>query len=658
MHLTDFIIPALIAIVLILGAASFIRYFWLPARRLVITLTLVVQNILEMRKQESWNLASCFDSDEDLTHVWSEYADSLHKQKVLDVSSSELVIASVKATLPAEAFFSTQSIVDHKLHAEFFKHLPGIFTGLGIIGTFSGLIAGLQGFNITDDANVVRHSLEGLLYGVKHAFYISAAAIILAMLATVLEKYYINKLYGLVERVNRLIDATFEAGAGEEYLSRLVVAAEDSASQSKILKDALVTDLRQILTDLTEKQIAATNQSSLGLAENIATSVASALKDPLDQIAGAVSQVSQDQSGAVSALLTDVLAAFSQKLEDMFGSQLSGIGEMQTRTLEALETAVARLQDMTANVEAAGSRTTEAMAEKLAAAMAAAEARQAAINGELSAFMDQLKSTTTDSQAETQASLKAMLQALGDQLGQAVTALQEQSVARATEQSERELRNTEAAASQVERISSEVVNLTGGVDNVLSEVASVTASLERMAGDLVARMNAGSENLLLASKEFGQAGREAAQSFGQMAAVSKGLDGAATSVAGAARSLDSVVSDYKAAREGTAQMVTALKEIVELASRDVSITSTVLSRIEAAASKLGEAQLEADQYLSSVTDVLTASHQEFANGMKLTVSEANSAFHTELTQATGLLRNAIQELDLALPSGPGNAKAN
>ena len=653
MNITNFIIPSIIFLILLSGVIVFVRYFLAPAITLETTLRDAVTKLEQLRQDSEWDLSACFSGDNALVHMWQEYKESLHKQTVIDPDTQSHVVSNVRATLPAEAFFSTQSIVDHKVHTEFFKHLPGLFTGVGIIGTFTGLIAGLQNFAISQDADVVRKSLNGLLTGVSHAFYVSAGAIFFAMLATALEKFYVNRLYGLVERLNRLVDGRFEAGAGEEYLSRLVAAAEDSSSQTRILKDALVTDLKQILTDLSDKQIAATQQSTLALGHQISETLAGALKDPLDQIAGAVGHVSQDQSGAVSKLLTDVLAGFSQKLEEMFGSQLSGIGEMQRRTIDALETAVARLQEMTSNVEAAGSRTTEAMAEKLAAAMAtfASRLEQKAINDELSSVMQQLRATASETQAETQANLKSMLAGLGDQLGQAVATLQEQSVQRAAEQSEREHRNTEAAASQVERIGSEVGHLTTGVDQVLEAVGVMITKLENVTGNLVTQMNSGSENLLLAAGEFEKAGREASQSFSKMATVSQGLDGAATSVAGAARSLDSVVSDYKAAREATTLMVATIKEIVDLASRDVSITSDVLGRIESAANKLAAAQNEADHYLAAVTEVLSTSHQEFANGMKLTVGEANIAFHNELTQATGLLRNAIQELDLALPTG-------
>ena len=48
--------------------------------------------------------------------------------------------------MPAEAYFNSQYVVDSRLRTEFFRHLPGIFTGVGIIGTFSGLITGLRQF--------------------------------------------------------------------------------------------------------------------------------------------------------------------------------------------------------------------------------------------------------------------------------------------------------------------------------------------------------------------------------------------------------------------------------------------------------------------------------------------------------------------------------
>ena len=71
------------------------------------------------------------------------------------------------------------------------------------------------------------------------------------MLMTLLEKILLASLYQKTEEIAHAIDAAFDSGAGEEYLSRLVRASEDSATQSKILKDSLIQELGEILRELT-----------------------------------------------------------------------------------------------------------------------------------------------------------------------------------------------------------------------------------------------------------------------------------------------------------------------------------------------------------------------------------------------------------------------
>ena len=304
------LIPALIAVVLVAAAISFVLYFWRPAVKLGRTLEAAISKLRSARDASRTDLASCFEDDQKLRHIWTEFKETLHTQTAIDPVSGSRIEIAVRSTVPAEAFFSTQAVVDGTVHTEFFKHLPGIFTGIGIIGTFGGLIKGLSTFQISENPTVVRDSLTVLLHGVSEAFMVSALAIAFAMIATIVEKFLLNQLYGKVETLYQLLDAAYEAGAGEEYLSRLVNASEESASQTRILKDALVSDLKDILTDLTERQIAATSQGNADLGNKFSEIMTGALKGPLDQIAGAVGQVSQDQSSAVSKLLTDVLASW------------------------------------------------------------------------------------------------------------------------------------------------------------------------------------------------------------------------------------------------------------------------------------------------------------------------------------------------------------
>jgi hypothetical protein len=65
-----------------------------------------------------------------LQHLWSEYADTLHPQSAPDEFGQERVVRW-RQTVLAEAYFNVEALVAVELRTEYFKHQPGIFTGLG-----------------------------------------------------------------------------------------------------------------------------------------------------------------------------------------------------------------------------------------------------------------------------------------------------------------------------------------------------------------------------------------------------------------------------------------------------------------------------------------------------------------------------------------------
>lgn len=163
-----------------------------------------------------------------LRHLWREYAQTLHATP--DPANPKTV--TWRATAMAEDFLTERALVDTPLKTDFYKHLPGILTGIGIIGTFTGLIAGLNHFEVSSNTELVRSSLRSLIQGVGQAFEVSAAAITLAMLITWIEKSIVTRRYRQVEQLVQRIDSLFDAGVGEEYLARLVRASEASAVQA------------------------------------------------------------------------------------------------------------------------------------------------------------------------------------------------------------------------------------------------------------------------------------------------------------------------------------------------------------------------------------------------------------------------------------------
>jgi len=293
----------------------FIFKFIIPSYRLKGNLDQAIQAIKKLKTSTGKGQAINIDlirneimTAQKLGHCWSEFAETLHPQTATDDMGQERVVRW-RSTVPAEVFFNVETLIAVELRTEYFKHQPGILTGIGIIGTFAGLLRGLSTFSVSSDPETVRLSLDTLIHGVVEAFTVSASAITLAMITTFLEKIIITRQIKQLEDLCQLLDSLFEGGAGEEYLARLVKSGESSATQTAQLKDALVSDLKEMLAEMTRQQteaiadsfresssaqIATTEQSG----DRIAQAISDSLSEPLQKIAAAVNTTS-DCSGLI-----------------------------------------------------------------------------------------------------------------------------------------------------------------------------------------------------------------------------------------------------------------------------------------------------------------------------------------------------------------------
>ncbi|WP_150738270.1 anti-phage ZorAB system protein ZorA [Pandoraea anapnoica] len=653
--------PALItAVILVALVLAVIAVFFVPAIKHLLRLRSIQ---LRVSRFESSNNTSqfkeVFSGDPGLTHLWNEYEESLHVQR--EERDGQMVVRAVRATVPAEVYFNSQAVVDSRLRTEFFKHVPGIFTGIGIIGTFSGLIEGLHAFQVSENAATVRSSLESLMHSVGEAFLISASAIAAAMLATLFEKLLLASLYRRTEEIAHAIDASFEAGAGEEYLARLVKASEESASQSKILKDALVKEMGELLRELTSAQIEASKeqhalsaeagrQNNVALGQVIADSIQQGLKGPLDEIAATVKTASGDQSASAGRMLQDVMTSFSQRLSDLFGGQISGLTELNQQTAQSIQQAVSTLHTLVSNIEASSQRSTDAMAQRMAEAIEKMESRQEAMTAQSAAFVEQLRQMVATSQSETNQKLQTTLETLGTHVGEMLSTL-------SGTQKEVFENNRAREHAMSERANDVVTAMSKSMDSVVEELSAATTQMAQSVSALtqstnssIDRMSAGAEALGTASRNFAAAGERVADVMGQATDVSTKLATTAGSLTSGAGAIQELLSDYRSHRDSVGQLIAELRATVEAARREASLTGDVLHRIETSTSHLGAAQKQADEYLSGVSQVLAEAHGAFASEVKRTLEKANAEFHTKLTSAVGLLSSAVGELEVTLAS--------
>src|SRR5262249_40772335 len=127
-----YIVAGLLAFLVLL----FVFFFLIPGIRQQLALRRVSRALVLLDGNQTTRLENLFASDKALKHLWDEFKDTLHGQRELNSQTGLFEVSEKRQTQPAELYFSAQTLVDIPLHTEFFKHLPGILTGLGIIGTF------------------------------------------------------------------------------------------------------------------------------------------------------------------------------------------------------------------------------------------------------------------------------------------------------------------------------------------------------------------------------------------------------------------------------------------------------------------------------------------------------------------------------------------
>jgi hypothetical protein len=637
-----------VASVIALLLVSFLLFFVVPGGRTWFSLWKANRDLARLRKGTGHSplnpdrIAAEVMRHRRLAPLWQEFRETLHAQKEVDDSGHERV-ARWRATALADVFFTDQALVDARVHAEFFRHLPGILTGLGIIGTFFGLIGGLQSFSasgVSNDPLRAQQGLQNLIGAVGHAFYVSALAIGLAMLFTFVEKFLIAAGYRQAARLRETLDACFDVGAGEEYLARLVQASETSATQAAHIKDALVADLKQVLAELTQQQVQATQ----ALALDIPAGLSQSLAVPMQTISDAVRRLGADQGSAVNTLLADVLANFTSQVREVFGGQLTGISDILRDTQSAMQAVLGRFDDVANRLGAAGENAAGAMAQRVETAAAAMETRQQALNQQMGEFVSSLRALLAQSQDETATRMQETLAQLGTQVSGMVEQLRAQAEATATQGRVIHAQVQAHTQTALDGLAQQVDQLREQSAQATEAMRAAVAALTGATADSAQRLQASSEALILAADAFSNASKESQGAMRAGTETARKLREVSESLNTAAASTSRAMAEFRATRDAFAQMVVDLRATVDNARREAGITQTLVESLGAASTKLAAAQTQAERYLESVNEVLATAHQSFADAVTRTLSQANNEFHQHLASATALLHGAIQEM--------------
>ena len=231
--ITDGFVYIIGAAFLLLGVYFFVRTFF--QHRLINGLTKEVGKYNRpAQPQIKQELHEEFVRKGELTEAWQEFEDSLitgKRPENREAENQEVVYKTDEASL----FFSEERLLEQHLNLRFWNSVPALLVGLGILGTFVGLVWGLIPFSDIDFTNTdqIREAIKELLSGVSTAFVSSVWGMLASLLFNGLEKWRIGRVSRAIADLQRALDQIFTLTRAEEIAMR---QQDELAQQTAALK--------------------------------------------------------------------------------------------------------------------------------------------------------------------------------------------------------------------------------------------------------------------------------------------------------------------------------------------------------------------------------------------------------------------------------------
>jgi len=229
-----------------------------------------------------------------LAMSWSEFTETL----ILPIDNDN----PIRNTHPAEDYFNDESILHPHVNVRFYNNLSNILSGLGILGTFIGLVAGIyialgpgqSGGGINE------HAIINLMSGASLAFTTSIAGISCSLLFSWFEKHKINNILSLIRDLNNSIDSKLERITPE---SLAIKTLEEMKIQSQ--------ELKMFNTEL-----------AFTIAEALDEKMTGNIIPALEKMTVAIEGLRQDRADTNLQMIENVVKEFTDTLQGAAGKEM------------------------------------------------------------------------------------------------------------------------------------------------------------------------------------------------------------------------------------------------------------------------------------------------------------------------------------------------
>jgi ABC-type transporter Mla subunit MlaD len=230
----------------------------------------------------------------------------------------------------AESYFN-QTLVQKQINVEFWKSIPGMFVGLGILGTFVGLTLGISDFNFSSSDKIL-DSIETLIGGIKTAFLTSLHGISLSILFGYSEKVLFNTFGNHIQKTCGLLNDKYKLTKenkiqiAQQERNALFQRWEASADKFRLeMQKALIDEFKIQRVEIQKLFVVKDEDGNDIRPSNL-------FRDILRE--------SEEQSKALKSFSTDLSDVIMDKLETMSARSILPEFEKILNALKTLETSL------------------------------------------------------------------------------------------------------------------------------------------------------------------------------------------------------------------------------------------------------------------------------------------------------------------------------
>ncbi len=253
--------------------------------------------------------------------AWTEFVETL----ILPAPESG---DPIRNTSEVSRYLNDATIVFPRISAGIFQAVPNLLTGVGILGTFLGLAAGVGAAKsglTSEDAHQITAALQQLLGGASLAFWTSIVGIGCSILFVFVERFASRGLHKALDKWVGGIESRVERVTSEGVALEQLDQAKRTTTQLERFNTDLIFSLEQALEE----------------------KIAGRLSPQLEQLLQAVERLREDRATDSGQMIEQALVRFTDALQKKTGSQFEELAttvDDLNRTLKESADAQAQTQ--------------------------------------------------------------------------------------------------------------------------------------------------------------------------------------------------------------------------------------------------------------------------------------------------------------------------